>query len=112
MTIHWRDQALQTWRQAIDEVPGSLESARLSVDALRILALGVAESGSLDDVSGVELMADRTVAAVTLAVAWRALAGDGDFPPPPSPGARTGEASILREARAVVEGTGDDACAS
>ena len=110
MTDDWRERAMVTWRRAADGVPGSVESARLSLDALRILAVGVAECGALDDVAAVELMADRAVAAVTLAVAWRALTGGDGLAPPPVAG--PGEAAVLREARAVVEGTDGDGLAS
>jgi hypothetical protein len=76
---------------------GTIEHADECVRSFHQIARGIARDGSVVDVPIVEVLAERAVAAVSLALTWRALVGGADVPPPPDP-------VVLREVRRVVDG--------
>ena len=93
----WRRDYRRAEKTCREAVPGTVACVTAAVEALRIAAIGVAETGDVDALPLVEALSKRVLVASTLAATWRTLAGDA--PPPDVRSVAVNEASVLRLVR-------------
>ncbi len=93
----WRREYRRAEKTCREAVPGTVGCVTATVEALRIAAIGAAETGDVDALPLVEALSKRVLVASTLAATWRTLAGD--LPPPDVRSVRVDEASVLRLVR-------------
>ena len=93
----WRREYRRAEKVCREAVPGTVACVTATVEALRIAAIGAAETGDVDALPLVEALSKRVLVAATLAATWRTLAGD--MPPPDVRSVAVDEASVLRLVR-------------